>query len=253
MQLATWNLERLGFPRRRDTAPIRAHTERVHADVWVFTETIEDLSPGTGYQGVSTTSYDREQAPDEVWTKIWSRWPIERVESVSDPARCVAARIVHPRRGPFIVYGTVLPWRGSTWRGLTDAGGVAFGAALEAQAADCLALRAAYPEEDLLVIGDLNQQLGVGAPWFYGSKPNEQRLREVFARLGLIAFTEGDNDPVRRDSHPMASIDHIGGPERWASRVRQATRWPDAPAPISGLSDHFGVAVELDFDGPSSE
>lgn len=247
MKLATWNLERLGFPGRRDTAAIRAYTEAVDADVWIFTETVEELSPGDGYEGVSTAGSDREQRPDEVWTKIWSRWRIEPLPSTCDPARCAAARIVHPQRGPFIVYGTVLPWTGSSWRGLAWDGGAAFSAALEAQAADWSALRAAHPEEDLFVIGDLNQQLGVGSPWYYGSKLNEQRLRDALARTGLIAFSEGENDPVRRESHPMACIDHICGPERWASRVLRTTRWPDAPKPVEGLSDHFGVAVELDW------
>ena len=247
MKLATWNLERLGYAkRRREAGPIVAHMKAIDADVWVLTETVEDICPGAGYVGVSTTGTDRDQWPDEVWTKIWSRWPVEAVLKTSDPARCVAARILHPQRGPFIVYGTVLPWTTDKWRGLPGAGGVAFRGALDEQASDWAALRARFPGEDLFVMGDFNQQLGVGSPWYYGSKVNERHLGESLARLGLAAFTGGDNDPVRRGSKDLACIDHICGPDLRVSQVRLTTRWPDVPKPVDGLSDHFGVAVELD-------
>jgi hypothetical protein len=61
-------------------------------------------------------------------------WNLQRLTPVSDPARCVVARVIPPHRAPFIVYGTVLPWPSSTWRGLVYRSGLAFGAALEAQA-----------------------------------------------------------------------------------------------------------------------
>lgn len=138
-------------------APLRAHMEAIGADVWVLTETVEDISPGAGHAGVATTGSDREQKPDEVWTKVWSRWRIEALPPASDPVRCVAARVLHPQRGPFVAYATVLPWTGSTWRGLRGAGGVAFGAALDAQELDWAALRADFPADDLFVMGGLNQ------------------------------------------------------------------------------------------------
>ncbi len=249
MKLATWNLQRLVSPSDRKMAPIRAHMDAVNADIWVLTETGEEISPGAGYAGIATTGSDRDQEPGEVWTKVWSRWPVEALPPTSDPVRCVAARVVHPQRGAFVVYGTVLPWSGSSWRGLRGAGGVAFGAALDAQASDWAALRAEFPADDLFVMGDLNQQLGVGSPWYYGSKVNGRRLSEALARLGLVAFTAGDNDPVRRGSNDLACIDHICGPALRASHVRRTSRWPDAPKPVDGLSDHFGMAVELDDGG----
>ena len=181
-----------------------------------------------------------------MWTKIWSRWPIERLAPVSDPARCVAARVIPPDRAPFIVYGPVLPWPSSTWRGLASKGGVAFGAALEAQASDWASLQAAHPSDDLFVMGDLNQDLCVTKPRYCGSKLNQGRLREALTRLSLVAFTGGVNDPIRRESADKACIDHICGPARLSASLRSTTRWPDAPKPVVGLSDHFGVAVELD-------
>jgi hypothetical protein len=165
MKLATWNLQRLTRTTSVRMSRVRPHIDAVNADVWVLTETGEEVSPGPGYQGVATTEVDRaSHYPGEVWTKIWSRWPIERLAPVSDPARCVAARVIPPHRAPFIVYGTVLPWPSSTWRGLASKGGVAFGAALEAQASDWASLQAAHPSDDLFVMGDLNQDLCVSKP-----------------------------------------------------------------------------------------
>jgi len=109
MKLATWNVQRLTRTTSVRMSRVRPYLDAINADIWVLTETGEDVSPGPGYQGVATTEFDRSSHyPDEVWTKIWSRWPIERLAPVSDPARCVAARVVPPHRAPFIVYGTVL-------------------------------------------------------------------------------------------------------------------------------------------------
>ena len=64
-----------------------------------------------------------------------------------------------PGRPPIVVYGTVLPWLGSPWRGVPALNGAAFAAALEAQAADWNRLQAEHPECDFAVGGDLNQDL----------------------------------------------------------------------------------------------
>jgi|CXWL01.1.fsa_nt_gi hypothetical protein len=174
MKLATWNVQRLTRTTSVRMSRVRPYMDAINADIWVLTETGEEVAPGPDYQGVATTEFDRaSHYPDEVWTKIWSRWPIERLAPVSDPARCVAARVVPPHRAPFIVYGTVLPWPSSTWRGLRSKGGVAFGAALEAQASDWASLQAAHPSDDLFVMGDLNQDLCVSKPAYCGSKLNQ--------------------------------------------------------------------------------
>lgn len=247
MRLATWNLQRLASPAGARMSRVRPYFEAIDADVWVLTETGEEVSPGPGYRGVATSEFDRDQHwPGEVWTKIWSRWPIERLAHVADAARCVAARIHPPSRAPFIVYGAVLPWTGSSWRGFAGRGGVAFAEALAAQSSDWRSLRAAYPTDDLFVIGDMNQDLCEVGPRYYGSKLNQGRLRSALSEASLVAYTGGAGDPVRRDSAPLACIDHICGPECLGSRVRSTIRWPDAPAPVRGVSDHFGVAVDLD-------
>lgn len=99
MKLATWNLQRLTRATSVRMTRVRPCLDAINAGTWVLTETGEDVSPGPGYQGVATTQFDRaSHDPGEVWTKILSRWPIERLAPVSDPARCLAARI--GPRGP---------------------------------------------------------------------------------------------------------------------------------------------------------
>jgi hypothetical protein len=93
-----------------------------------------------------------------------------------------------------------LPWLGSGWRDVRAVGGEAFAAALNLQAQDWGALRAAYPDHDLILAGDFNQDLADS--FYYGSHDNRRRLVEALQTTGLIPLTSGVGDPVRRDSPP---------------------------------------------------
>jgi len=163
----------------------------------------------------------------------------------------VAARIVPTGGAPIIVYGTVLPWLGGSWRGIAARNGAAFSAALEAQASDWLALRSAHPDHDLLVAGDFNQDLAHSH--YYGSRANRQKLVAALERCGLDALTAGDGDPIRSSSSPCACIDHIciSSPARWQSTT--VRRWPAQPRPDPRLSDHFGIVVEFKAGTQSKE
>jgi len=187
----------------------------------------------------------------ERWTTIWSRFPIEPLALTSDPIRAVAARIVPIGGAPIIVYGTVLPWLGSSWRGITARNGAAFSAALEAQASDWRALRSAHPDHDLLVAGDFNQDLA--HTHYYGSRTNRQKLVAALERCGLVALTAADNDPIRAGSPLCACIDHIcvSTLARW--QISTVHRWPDQPRPDRLLSDHFGMVVEFKAGEQSNE
>ena len=118
----------------------------------------------------------------------------------------VSARIVPTRGAPLVVYATILPWLGSSWRDVRAVIGEAF-AALNLQARDWNTLRAAHPDHDLILAGDFNQDLTDSH--YHGSHDNRRRLVEALQTTGLIPLTSGGEDPVRRDSPPMACIDHI--------------------------------------------
>src|SRR5690349_14179936 len=102
--IATWNLER-PVRRKAKLAAQRQWIERIDADIWVLTETVDDATPGPAYADVSTIGADRSSEPTEHWVSIWSRLPlVERVET-SDPTRTCCARFRHST-GDLVVYGT---------------------------------------------------------------------------------------------------------------------------------------------------
>lgn len=239
MRIANWNVARVTPRSSARMGLIEQWVARIDADVWVLTETHDSVVPA-GFFGVATIGIDRSSADGERWVTRWSRWPLERIGSINDETRCVAARVLYPE-GAFLLCGAVLPWIGSEWRGVTYRDG-AFPAALEAYAEDWRALREQFAGEAMIVAGDFNQDLVT--PHYYGSHRNRELLQSALASAGLEAVTAGEGDPVRKASAPHATIDHvcvsIGD---WD--VGSVTRWPQRTAPDRSVSDHFGIAVEL--------
>ena len=242
MRLATWNLERLSSRPRRERVA-RWLTE-VDADVWVLTETLPGFAPDSGFACVAASTPDEPERQDETWSAIWSRFPMEPLAPTSDPARSVSALVHPPSARPLLVYATVLPWAGSPWRGIRGTAAASFLAALEVQAADWRDLARRFPDADLCVVGDLNQDLA--DRHYYGSNAGRAKLQEALTGAGLRALTAHPNDPVRRLAADRASVDHICVPaaaDRWNSAALGV--WPQLTAPDPLLSDHFGVAVTL--------
>ncbi len=244
MKIATWNLARVLPKNAARHAAILDWLHRINADIWVLAETHDSVSPGSGYTSASTGEPDRPGTPGERWTTIWSRFPMEILPPTRDPARAVAALVTPPNGAPMVVYGTVLPWLGSSWQGVPAADGMAFAAALKTQLADWTDLRRQYPEADLCVLGDLNQDLS--DRHYYGSRRNRVALRNALHAVGLTALTADPGDPVRATVPTHASIDHICVPSAMAARMSTRPEvWPPGAAPDRHLSDHFGVVAEV--------
>lgn len=222
---------------------MREYFAAIDADIWFLTETHEDVEPSEGFFSCFSGSPDRASREGECWVALWTRRPIEPLVSyASDSARCVGGRIADSPMGELILYGTVLPWT-SEWRGTPGGGGQAFEVALALQKEDWLRLNQDFPNATLIVAGDFNQDL---APWhYYGSKKKRSLLESALVEYNLIALTSRVDDPIARDSPPMACIDHacISAGRDWV--LDSTSRWPDAPEPVSTLSDHFGVCVRL--------
>jgi hypothetical protein len=244
VKIATWNLARVLPKNTQRCAEIVRWLDAVDADVWVLTETHDSVSPGPGYSAVSTGQPDRPGEPGERWATIWSRLPTEPLPPTRDPARTVAALVQPPHGAPLVVYGTVLPWLGSPWRDFPADNGLAFRAALAAQLADWITLVRQFPDGDLCVIGDLNQDLS--RRFYYGSRANRTALLDALATVRLSALRADPSDPVRALAPLLASIDHICVPTRVAQRgSARLELWPPGNAPDPLLSDHFGVAADL--------
>ena len=217
----------------------------IDADIWVLTETCESITPGADYVGVATSGSDRKQSPGEQWTMIWSRLPVLSEEPTSDPIRTVCARVMTKQSGPMLVFGTVLPWR-TDQRWLPHRGGAAFQQALQTQEDDWQRLRQTYPQDLLCVAGDFNQELGSGT--YAGSKLGQTALRQALSNVSLICLTGDEADPVAKQTgNVRRNIDHICIDTRCgdSSCVRLGA-WPKDASELKGLSDHFGIWVDVD-------
>ena len=243
MRIANWNVERV-LPRQRRATAVRKHLAEVAADIYVLTETHLSLSPCAGLCGVFSGTPDRRSEAGERWASIWSACALEPLDDyVSDSCRCVAARLPDTTVGEVVVYACVLPWLSSTWRGLSSAGGIAFGAALDLCSRDWKRLAKKFPQAVIVVAGDFNQDL---APrHYYGSAVQRKALRDALEEANLTAVTGDAGDPIATHSPPYACIDHICISRSVGITHANPVRWPDVLAPDRRLSDHFGLAVDL--------
>ncbi len=245
MKIATWNLER-ALPQSGKADLQRQWLDRIDADIWILTETHLGITPGESYCAVTSGLPDRPGIEGERWVQIWVKVGALTPLATRDEARTAAALLTLINHQRWIIYGTVLPWLGSSWRSHPADQGQAFAAALAAQKADWQRLRDTYPEAVLVVAGDFNQDLN--ALNYYGSRRNKQALRQALEGLGLACLTAGENDPVHRLLNEQHStIDHIcvtcDGPRQF----RRSFTWPPRLEDLRGLSDHFGVGVELEL------
>lgn len=245
MKIANWNLQRAKSAAHRER--LRKEVNGIDADVWVFTEIRDSFSPGDGFPHRCSSASGRDRIagldqPEDRWVSIHSKYPLKQL-ATKDKVRTVAVRVFPPEKAPFLIFGTVLPWNGDKWRGFPSKSGVAFQKALELQKSDWKKMRSDFPDDELFVIGDFNQDLVL--PPFYGSKENREALSRALNECGLLALTGGNDDPIRQNSAPAACIDHICSSNRYWRAKKPAVRWPDADKPDKRLSDHFGVAVSL--------
>jgi endonuclease/exonuclease/phosphatase family metal-dependent hydrolase len=241
MKIATWNLER-ALPQSGQAERQRQWLNRIDADLLVLTETHLGMTPENGYHSIA--SGPRHRTPEhgrdigERWVQIWVRedWAIAPLETSND--LYTACALVDCSGRSCLLYGTVLPWPETA-----DQDQV-FATALAAQQADWQRLRATYPEAVLIVAGDFNQDLN--ALHYFGSRRNKQALRQALDRVGLACLTAGENDPVHQLLNSQHSnTDHICVTHNSPSQFQQAFVWPQRLEDLRGLSDHFGVGVEI--------
>ncbi|HSM82143.1 MAG TPA: endonuclease/exonuclease/phosphatase family protein [Nodosilinea sp.] len=241
MKIATWNLER-ALPQSAQAERQRQWLNRIDADIWILTETHLGITPGADYYSVSSGPTDRCLTNGECWVQIWVRAGVLTPLKTADEARTAAALLTLPHGPHWVLYGTVLPWLGSTWRSHPPA--QAFAAALAAQQSDWQQLRADYPTATLLVAGDFNQDLN--ALSYYGSRRNKEALRQALADSDLDCLTAGENDPVHRlIGGQHSNIDHICLAKGPPDQFQQSFAWPPHLDELRGLSDHFGVGIEV--------
>lgn len=243
LRIGTWNLEYAAGAEKN--AARRARLRAEDADVWILTETHDDVDLSASHTAVCSTQRPTGRAGGR-WTVIWTRWPVVERLAAEDRERTVAAMLESPV-GPLIVYGTVLPWH-------SDPGPDAMSPAkawteqdrvLRLQLAEWARLGERFPGVPLVVAGDLNMNLG--GPHYYGTARGRRALREGLAGVGLACATETECVPAGALRHPH--IDHVVVPAAWLPRSRVLSAWEGTTARGMRLSDHSGLVVEVDVTG----
>jgi hypothetical protein len=243
IKIGTWNLERSGAHHSERIADQLACLAEHDCDVWVLTETHDDLRPvGHDYKVGSTTN-THWQSPGERLVTIWSRYPLTHVQT-DDPNFTVAARLAPPSYPRcLLVYGTVITYAHDTASPSGQDPVPVWSrhrAAVSAQTQEWLRLRERFPADDMCVAGDFNMNLD-GTRW-YGVRDARESLLKGLNAAGLRCLTT-ENLRVRRPHIGRASVDHI-----CFSDIPSATAVVDAwsgGAGRSRLSDHNGLAVEI--------
>lgn len=219
MKIATWNLKRPAA-NSRSSESVRHQLARVDADILVLTETHLSARPVGDYFSCHSSALGDQTyyAEGERRVSLYSRYRVSRFHKVYDHETVLCAELATPL-GPLLVYGTVLGILGNRRR--------CFKEHLRCQVQDFTRLSELGP---LCVAGDLNQSFSDN---YYFTREGRELLSTAFSDLGLSNLTA---------SLP-ANIDHIVIQEEFVGgRPYSVSSWNADKS----LSDHIGVAVEID-------
>jgi hypothetical protein len=244
MRIATWNLEKPRLTSNRKIPFILDRLREIDADVWVLTETGSTIDLSATHHAVASVPILGYHSAGENWTTVWSRWPSRRIETYDDTiAAC--AEFDSPL-GPWIVYGTVLPYHADrVYSGEATTWSEHY-RVIPLQGRDWRAIRAGHPEHRFCVAGDLNQSRD-GRRWngrqWYGTAAGRDLLTRELASADLVCVTEQDF-VESGDLTTRSSIDHICLDAHSAARVRVGA-WEAGVGDGVRLSDHNGVWVDV--------
>lgn len=236
MRIATWNVE-YAYPKRIEA--IRNTIARHPADIWILTETHDDLAPGGCPYPAHSLPRPKNWSgirQGSRWVSVWSAYPIIQTIELdgADTERTVAVMLDAGAARPVIVYGTVMPWKGD--RGVFNWD--EHHRVIQQQAREWSALTARYPEADLVIAGDYNTDMGTGR--HYGTKRGIADLNKALSECNLYCATAAANIPPSLLPYPP--IDYISVPVAWQNQTRIAAAWP---ADRKVHSDHSGLVVQV--------
>lgn len=238
LKVGTWNVQ---YGRGAEKNATRlALLLAQDADVWVLTETHDELDLSPQYTSATTTSrYTREV--ESRWTTIWTKRPIVEHFETRDRTRTLAVGVNVAGR-KVVVYGTVLPWQFDADPSGQAPGWAEFARVTPLQGAEWAGLRAQHPEAVVIVAGDFNQNLG--GPHYYGAESCRVLLREQLSAADLVCLTDVDEMSPGTLANPP--IDHVcvGIPASSQLASKIVTGWEGKQNGVR-LSDHSAVIAEM--------
>jgi hypothetical protein len=236
MRIGTWNVE---YAYARRLAALRNVLSDNSADIWVLTETHDDLEPTNCRFHAHSDPRPKNWSgirPGSRWASIWSRYPILAEVRLpgADHERTVSALLDLGECRTMIVYGTVMPWKGD--RGKFD--WTEHHRVIPKQCAEWLELKQSYPDAKLCIAGDFNTDMGTGS--YCGTKEGIAALRAGLTACDAFCATEPTRFPTGLLAYPP--IDHIACSITSRGATSVVAAWP---ADKKALSDHSGVIVEV--------
>jgi endonuclease/exonuclease/phosphatase family metal-dependent hydrolase len=218
MKIATWNVERLKH--RRKLPQIIDASQRIEADIFVFTET--DFTVNLGYKSCAwTPAPSGEFVPyrsTESRVALCTNYEIVNRHETFNGQTVVCVELM-TERGALLVYGVVIGIYGNRHKNFMED--------LQSISADIERLTATG--KNLCVCGDFNCSFSDN---YYYTKAGRTALESMFSRSNLKLLTR--NQPECID-HIALSRGFVG-----ASAVI-VEEWNLGKA----LTDHKGVAAEL--------
>ena len=241
IRIGTWNVQ-YGVGADKNVRRLAVLDEQ-DADVWVLTETNDQLDLSDRYQPVHAA---RRYSPGNAgrWVTVWTRLPIVSTHATADVLRTVAVTVDAGSDGLVCVYGTVLPWQHDAGPDplAPVPGWQEFYRVTPLQAREWALLQHSAPENMLVVAGDLNQSLG--GPHYYGTTRGRALLRDMLGSASLTCLTETESFAVGVLDNPP--IDHICAAPPAGRAIRAAVHgWNKTNADGVVLSDHSGVVASL--------
>jgi endonuclease/exonuclease/phosphatase family metal-dependent hydrolase len=236
IRIGTWNVQ---YAYQSRLAALADKLAEFEADIWILTETHDDLVPaGCKYfvHAAARPAISSFVRSGSRWVSIWSKFPVRDVTlPCMDRERSVAGLIDQGSAGTLAVYGTVLPWNGDRQIRSWDE----HNRIIPIQCDEWRLLQTSWPDARLCVAGDWNTDMAQGRR--YGSRTGIEALRQGMRKSSLFCATEPDRVGV--ELLPVLPIDHIALPLEWERRKTVVSAWP---ADRVNLSDHSGLVVEID-------
>jgi hypothetical protein len=247
MRIGTWNVD---YAKVGHLPDLQTRLNEHPADIWILTETNDDLRPAGSIFRRSSDQRCRAEAPKDVrarsrWVTVWSRFPIMKLHGFRprDLMRTTAVRLnlydVQPG-AEIIVYGTVLPEKGEAKHA----------AAIRAQSEEWKYLRDAYPHAILCVAGDFNTDMGraeeYGYGFFFGPKASTALLAKTLEGLAMRTVTDHGFPEGLKPKYPP--IDHIALSAPHAEKVQPVSVWAGPSGCGKSFKDRIGVVVHVDLE-----
>ncbi|MBI2479796.1 MAG: endonuclease/exonuclease/phosphatase family protein [Planctomycetia bacterium] len=256
MRIATWNLNRPKMSEPGRSATLQERIRQLEADVWILTETNENVSPGNGFQRAVSSTISGYHDAGESRTTIWSRFPVLQQIGTHDPDTAVCIEVDSPV-GPLLVYGTVIPYHDAGTRATYRSAGrdqVGMPAwqlhheSIPSHEADWRRIREKFPTHHICVGGDFNQSrdghLWNGRLW-YGTEEGRKLLSDSLNRVGLVCKTEEDFVESGKLT-TRSTVEHICLNEALAQKVKDVDAWEAGEFGNKKLSDHNGLHIDIE-------